>query len=70
MVATSWGCAPQGKWRSGCLLRPALSKAILGCGHVGGLGALAPNWAECFLQSERLPAGRVPLPVTTLSPGN
>lgn len=51
----------------GCLLCPTLSKDTLGGSREGGLGALAPDWAVRFLQPKRLPAGRVPLPVTPLS---
>lgn len=46
----------------GCPLCP-----IICCSHEGGLGALASGWAVCFLQPKRLPAGRVPIPVTVLS---
>lgn len=48
--------------RYGCPLCP-----IICCSHEGGLGALAPSWAVCFLQPKQLPVGRVPFPVTVLS---
>lgn len=60
MVGTNQSGPHLAGGRHGRPLCSTISKATLFYSREGGLGALAPDRALCFLQPRRLPAGRVP----------